>query len=210
LIFEEPKRVEILGRLHEIDLMRAIEANLTWDAWLQARFERIPDLSSQPIAGWVPAVSDTFLYYAIWVFRLSQSQLRAVSKRLRFSATDREHLLAANRIGRYLSELPQDTLPSSLVAFFDDCSERSLLAVWAALQDFDHCRAWIQAYLEKWRSVWPVSSGETLQESGLPPGPAYKDILWALRAGWLDGQITTEAAEMERLQFLIHEHQHDE
>lgn len=210
LIFDEPKRVEILGRLHEIGLMRAIEANLTWDAWLQARFERIPDLSSQPITGWVPAVSDTFLYYAIWVFRLSQSQLRAVSKRLRFSATDREHLLAANRIGRYLSELPQDTLPSSLVAFFDDCSERSLLAVWAALQDFDHCRAWIQAYLEKWRSVWPVSSGETLQESGLPPGPAYKDILWALRAGWLDGQITTEAAEMERLQFLIHEHQHDE
>ncbi len=205
LIFDEPKRVEILGRLHEIGLMQAIEPNLVWDDWLQARFERIPDLSSQPIAEWVPAISDPFLYFAIWVFRLSQSQLRAVSKRLRFSASDREHLLAANRIGAYLGELSQDALPSALVAFFDGCSERSLVAAWAALQDCKHCRVWIQSYLEQWRGIWPVSSGETLQEAGLPPGPVYKDILWALRAGWLDGQITTEAAEKEQLQRLIKE-----
>jgi tRNA nucleotidyltransferase (CCA-adding enzyme) len=207
LIFEEPKRVQILGRLHELGLLEAIEPSLTWDEWLEIGFRLVPQLSLQPIVGMVNPISDHFLYFAVWIFRLTQTELRSISKRLRFSASDRAHLLSTNQLGKFLMELAPESPPSTLVARFDECSERSLLAAWVALQGCEHCRGWIESYLTRWRDTWPESTGESLQKDGLPPGPVYKEVLWSLREGWLDGDITSRSQELELLQKLIHEYE---
>ncbi len=207
LIFDEPKRSQILGRLNGLGLLEAIEPNLKWDEWLEAGFHLVREVSQQSIAGMVNPVSDHFLYFAVWMFRLTPAELRSIAKRLRFSANDRAHLLSTNQLGKFLMDLAQESPPSTLVARFEECSERALLAAWIALQGCEHCQGWIESYITRWRDTWPESTGETLQKEGLPPGPEYKEILWSLREGWLDGEIKSRAQELELLQNLIREYQ---
>jgi len=51
--------------------------------------------------------------------------------------------------------------------------------------------------------VMPVADGRLLRRLGLPPGPAYRTILTALRAAWLDGQLETAEQERDLLQALV-------
>jgi tRNA nucleotidyltransferase (CCA-adding enzyme) len=64
-----------------------------------------------------------------------------------------------------------------------------------ALCEDDTRRTWIMRYVAQWRRVRPGVDGETLRTRGLPPGPAYRAILWELRAAWLDGAVRTAAEE---------------
>ena len=93
--------------------------------------------------------------------------------------------------GRPRSDAP----PSRWVQELEGTSEKTLVVVWLALGPEDPTRAVIDAYLSKWRFISPEVDGNTLRELGLPPGPAYKDILWALRAAILDGQIQSPDEE---------------
>jgi len=38
---------------------------------------------------------------------------------------------------------------------------------------------------------------------GIEPGPVYRRILWALRAAWLDGKISTREQEIALLNQLV-------
>jgi len=63
----------------------------------------------------------------------------------------------------------------------------------------------LELYQIKWRSIKPISNGETLKEMGLSPGPVYQKILFRLRAGWLDGEIHSKEEEIEYLRKLLSE-----
>jgi tRNA nucleotidyltransferase (CCA-adding enzyme) len=39
----------------------------------------------------------------------------------------------------------------------------------------------------------------------LPPSPAYKEILWRLRAAWLDGQVKNDEEERRLMEKLVEE-----
>jgi len=47
--------------------------------------------------------------------------------------------------------------------------------------------------------VKPFADGDALQRMGVPFGPRIGEILWRLRAAWLDGEVTSEAGEREWL-----------
>ena len=61
----------------------------------------------------------------------------------------------------------------------------------------------ITAYLHTWRHIRPVTTGHTLQQKNLPPGPEYGIILNRLRAARLDGIIGNDAEEADYLETLI-------
>jgi len=54
-----------------------------------------------------------------------------------------------------------------------------------------------------WRSIKPYTTGYSLKQRGLEPGPRFKEILTRLRAAWLDGEVQTEAEEMALLARLL-------
>jgi tRNA nucleotidyltransferase (CCA-adding enzyme) len=60
-------------------------------------------------------------------------------------------------------------------------------------------------YLLYWRNVKPYTTGYTLQQRGLEPGPKFKEILTRLRAAWLDGEVQTEEEEKVKLDNLLKE-----
>jgi tRNA nucleotidyltransferase (CCA-adding enzyme) len=61
----------------------------------------------------------------------------------------------------------------------------------------------VERYLAEWRTVAPQTGGEVLRRLGVAPGPRYGEILWALRAAWLDGQINTAEQEQVLLKRLV-------
>jgi tRNA nucleotidyltransferase (CCA-adding enzyme) len=208
LIFEEPERAKIMDRLQQLGLLMAIHPSLIWDEWLAARFESVASQDAIP-DGFKRPEETLFLFYAMWCFRLSETEIRSIADRLHFGASDRSHLLEANQVGKYLLGLEGEPSPSHIVARLDESNDRALFAAWLAMEDCARCRNWIEAYLREWRETWPETTGETLREKGLPPGPHYREILWSLRSGWLDGEISDAAEEKTRLEKLVEEHRED-
>jgi tRNA nucleotidyltransferase (CCA-adding enzyme) len=87
----------------------------------------------------------------------------------------------------------------------EEAPEGSLVTVWLASADHPWIRTWVDQFLTRWQHTRPHADGNQLRQQGLPPGPEYGHILDSLRAGWLDGKITSEAEEHEALVGLLKE-----
>jgi len=61
----------------------------------------------------------------------------------------------------------------------------------------------LESYAKTWKHITLHTTGHDLQTLGLPPGPLYKEILASLRAGWLDGEISSHQEEDQLLKKLI-------
>jgi tRNA nucleotidyltransferase (CCA-adding enzyme) len=75
--------------------------------------------------------------------------------------------------------------------------------------DDNEARNFLKRYSHEWQHVLPKISGHDLQEMGLPPGPAYKQIIAALRDAWLDGEVKSTEAEKKLLEKLIRDDKND-
>ena len=51
----------------------------------------------------------------------------------------------------------------------------------------------------------PHTTGEALKGMGVPLGPRIGEILWRLRAAWLDGEVSSIDEEHKFLNRLIQE-----
>jgi tRNA nucleotidyltransferase (CCA-adding enzyme) len=61
----------------------------------------------------------------------------------------------------------------------------------------------IDRYLETWRHVRPLLTGDDLRALGIPPGPRYRAILAALRDARLDGRVQSRDDEIALVRALI-------
>jgi len=203
LIFAEPCAGQALARLHALGLLAAVHPALTWDPWIQARLESAR--AFQPPDAWKlhqPPDAERLLY-ALWLARLDANQVAAVCDRLHFSLATRAVVVDANRLTAALPRWPAGVSPSEVATRLDDAGEESLVAAWLALAESPDACAVLASYLAVWRRVTPVTDGGALRRLGLPPGPVYRQILSALRAAWLDGQLETAEQEAELLRTLI-------
>ncbi len=204
-ILVEEKAPQILARLNELQLLRTIHPALTWDTWLESRLEAIP--TKRPDVAWGLsdlANSDELkqgLAYCLWLLRLPTQQAASVARRLKMTAKLTETVLAANRLWQNLAHLI-DSPPSRVVAELEEVPALSRYAVYLATSDI-HLRKIFLLYATQWQHVTPKVSGHDLRKRGLPPGPAYRRILAALRSAWLDGQISTPEEEEKLLEELI-------
>jgi tRNA nucleotidyltransferase (CCA-adding enzyme) len=79
----------------------------------------------------------------------------------------------------------------------------SLEIAWLSLHKEPEKQTILENYINHWRHQKPTINGNDLKQMGLPPGPQYKRILDALRAGWIDGDIQNEDQETAYLHNLI-------
>lgn len=207
LVFEEPKYVSIMERLRELGLLSAIHPALDWDEGAEIRVGR--GFSYTLPEGWNLERGPSTIQraYALWFLPLGREGARELCARLALPAGTCSTILGAFELMSGLSAVPSDAPPSRWVQELEDTSEKTLAVVWLALQPEHPIRAVIDAYLSEWRFRSPQVDGNTLRELGLPPGPAYKDILWALRAGILDGEIQSPEEERRRVKEFVAAHQ---
>jgi tRNA nucleotidyltransferase (CCA-adding enzyme) len=203
LVFREAGCTRILDRLHALGILEAIHPCLTWDAWLRERFEAARGFV--PPAAWrtrEPLDVEAALY-ALWLCRLPAEDAAQVAERLHCPATLRGGILEVNRLSQAMPRWPREIAPSEVVSRLEGQRETTLSTAWMAMPESPEARELVERYLAEWRTVAPQTGGEVLRRLGVAPGPRYGEILWALRAAWLDGQINTAEQEQVLLKRLV-------
>ncbi len=193
------------ARLDAIGLLRAIHPFLNW------KTEYAPEMLSvlkQPLRdGW--SLPETLgatpirraLAYLIWFGRFPEEVGQSIANRLRLS---HQLITAIHDVGQYISRLPEliDRSPSRIVTLLDEVSLPVLYAIYELSPLQPLCNI-INQYVTRWRHVQPTVDGYALLSLGLEPGPAYRQILWSLRAAWLDGKINSSDQETALLQQML-------
>jgi tRNA nucleotidyltransferase (CCA-adding enzyme) len=202
-IFREDQLLEIMSRLHELGLLSAIHPCLSWSTDLEKTFSQVTCFT--PPSSWRLSSTPTqnLYYYALWTLGLPRKEVRSICERMHFSALIRSNILDANRLGMELPELRSGVSPGEIVQKLEGYREEALLVVWMGMTGQQDLREIIDSYLSRWRYIKPFSTGDTLREMGLPPGPTYRQILRILRSAWLDGEIDDPEGENELLLQLV-------
>jgi tRNA nucleotidyltransferase (CCA-adding enzyme) len=141
------------------------------------------------------------LAYLFWLAPLTAGRSHRIERRLKL----RRSLIAVIADSRRLAEGLTDLAflrPSEITFRLDELDPAAIYVVWRMTDDQSIADA-LLTYARSWRHIKPSTNGHTLAEHGLPPGPAYKHILTALRAAWLDDEISSDAEELETLQELL-------
>jgi tRNA nucleotidyltransferase (CCA-adding enzyme) len=192
-----------MERLDAVGVLAQLQPGLCWRAEAAAVFARIPLTADDPLWGDIyrssPAV---FFYFAAWLAWFPPPIPEAVAVRLRVRKATLEDLLGLDGLRTALAALPDDAPPSRIVRALSPFALRTLLT--ARLLDLEpRVNTWLDRFIEEWRFVRPILTGQDLRRAGLTPGPIYTRILDRLLAVRLDGEATDEAAERALLADLL-------
>jgi len=203
LILNEPQAAAMLARLDELGLLKAIAEFLPWSAELRARLDsalRLPLPSDwgvkSPAAG-IPI--NEVLTYTLWLLDLPLDAINTLHERLRFPVSTLKTLRAAAELRADLPALRGGKASQ----WVDRLEGLPLLAVYALFLISGEKA--LQTYATRWQKIHPQTTGDDLKARGLLPGPAYQQILHALRSAWVDGTVTSPADEVTLLEQLLNE-----
>jgi tRNA nucleotidyltransferase (CCA-adding enzyme) len=201
LIFREQNPLPALNRLDSLGILRQIHPALYVDGRLNAAVRALEDARRDP--PWPAAFEDTALpYFILLTCRLDEATVELIMERLRFNRDAIEAAQASSRLYPWITAWDPTRKPSEIAAKLDKLPDSVLLACWAMAVS-DAARDAVTRYALEWRHVRPIAGGHAIQERGLKPGPAYSDLLGALRDAWLNGEITSEEEERALLEEMI-------
>jgi len=205
LILSGKKSAEIFHRLQELDLLRCIHPDFIWQDAYSSPLEKA---LTEPIhkkwglsdmVGNIPA--QRFIAYLIILSSIPPLQVNIIAKRLRLSSVLKSALLQSNSL---MIEFPRllESKPSKIVRHLEKKPAAVLYAIYLLAPQ----KSWqeiIDQFQSKWKKVKPMTSGETLKQLHLSPGPVYQKILSNLQAAWLDGEINNKNEEDTLLKKLL-------
>ena len=192
LIFEEDNSARMLGRAEELGIFTALTPELPG---LNKRHAEL--LNASPPDDLGISFDRVRLGFLIWLAGCSEEALGQISRRLDFASEMTRLSLAMVRLSEELASL-KGSKASRWTLRLDKAPELTVFALWIISGVPE-----LKEYLKKWRHVKTSTTGETLKDRGLPPGPRYAGILARLRDAWLDGEVTTLAGELSLLDKLI-------
>jgi tRNA nucleotidyltransferase (CCA-adding enzyme) len=210
-ILAEPNICQMLARLNELALLSAIHKSLNWDDWTCSKIEAIPMEAPKEFWGLGQSYSQyenfpalkRILSYILWLIRLPVRQAQSINARLKVARILSVNTIAACKLRPELQSLV-DASPSHIVARLDRVPPLGLYATYLASDDHSE-QCLIEQYITTWKQITPTIDGHQLRALGVPPSPAYKDILGTLRDAWLDGNISSPEEEASLLEQLITE-----
>lgn len=205
LILGEDTPVSVLARLEELKLLEAIHPDLRWRVEDSQAIHEMLKEPIDPLWELPETIGNTplrrSLAYITWLLPLKEEAGLAIARRLRLS----HHLQSAIQGGHQLyydlaglTEAP----PSRIVARLEEVPLPVLYAIRCLCPSHAIC-AILHEYAVNWRKVNPLTDGYSLHAMGVEPGPVYRQVLWSLRAAWLDGKITTREQEAALLNQLL-------
>jgi tRNA nucleotidyltransferase (CCA-adding enzyme) len=195
ILQEETPEMALL-RLDEMGILRQIYPALRMDARCAERFARLraalaapdaaPLLLSQPLP---------LLYWTMLCAPLTPADVDALQARLGLRGETIELMRSTVELQRQLPTLADPTTPPSVATAILEESTPAALALLPILTDNVQVLRTLELYQTTWRHVAPSFDGHALRVLGIPRGGIYRTILANLRAGLLDGKISTRAEE---------------
>jgi tRNA nucleotidyltransferase (CCA-adding enzyme) len=207
-ILQESAPERALRRLQDLGVLDRLHRELTVDAWTDGRFA---ELRAWRAAGRGPALLQEEpierYYWGLLVFRLSPAAQTALSDRLALRGETQRLVKGLAVLHRNLPVLDQPGhAPSRVVELLDGIDPTALALSYIACSDRPLVVAYVSRFQREWCHIHPELDGNALAAMGLPRGPIYGEILRTLRAGRLDGTITSRAEEEELARaYLQHE-----
>ncbi len=210
-ILDEPQVVSALRRMEQFDLLKFIDARLTFD---QSSARLI--VAAERACSWFDLLYTgeryhRWLAYLICLLEpLSEKGMARVCRWLDLQLRYRELLLEELPKGLYALRAAQRRSQSKRVAsnseifhWFCGLSLEVILYLMARTAD-EQVRKWISQYVTHLRKVEVVLNGHDLIELGLRPGKHFHGVFLALLNARLDGEISskTDEIEMVRSRFL--------
>ncbi len=224
LIFNEEDPVRALRRLEDLGILTQIHPALRCDEWFvrKAKFLQ-KHLQQWEERGWAslslrnhdgdsayvhalpeaaPAHDVSFIYMALFTYRLIAEELDTLVARLKMARGDGEKLHEAEALRNLTPVLARTQRASTLCELLKPFSSQALFVYWVAT-DSETIRGHIELYQRELRYVMPEIDGSYLKESlGIPAGPIYGRLLAALRNARLDGQVSSFADELRLVKEL--------
>ena len=195
LLFAEQRAVPMLEKLWALGIVQAVAPALPSDEATRGRVQcalTIPPAVANPV----------HFRWTVWLLGVSSKEIRVLSKRLHFSADLLKKVTAASSVFADLESIAA-LRPSGCVRRLDGLPEDALWA--AAVCAQAEARVKLEMYLSTWKGLKPVTNGEALEQMGVPFGPRRGEILWRLRAAWVDGEVGSAEEECRMLEKMVEE-----
>jgi tRNA nucleotidyltransferase (CCA-adding enzyme) len=193
LTFAEHEPEKAVARLSELGVLAAIHPALHNGRLAEVRFARL----------WSGGERAEPVDYLAALTRDQEPEVAlAVGERLSLSKDQKALLEQVSRLREMEQKLTAPELLPSQITHRLDAFDDPALRLESMLNDNATLRDRIALYRERWRDVHPVTTGDRLRALGMRPGPLFRTILETLRAGRLDGTITS-VAEEEKIAAVI-------
>lgn len=187
-----PRPVSAVRRLAELGALRLLAPDLTPDEALLGRTTRVWQRLALPgEEAWIGLL-------AALLAPLGPARAGEIVARLNLSGGDREAVVAALATAERLAALVREG-PLAIVDALRPLGAAALAFLYAAATGPEERRA-VASFWRDWRHIKLRVTGRDLERMGLPPGPAYAEILREVLAARLAGRIGPEQEEA-----LLHE-----
>ncbi len=205
LMLGEEHPAAVLNRLDELGLLNAIQPGFHWNHSYTAALdlalkgEADPAWELPELIGSLPI--SRALAYLVWLLPYPLETGLEVCQRLRLPQALAVDLQAGQKLLPDLDEVCSLS-PSRMVQRLDETPLPALYAIYC-LVSTEKINQTLYDYATRLVKIQPLTDGYTLQSLGVEPGPIYRQILWSLRAAWLDGKIITQTQEKALLDQLL-------
>jgi len=202
LIFDEEAPEDILCRLEGLGILPHVSPGLQCDDWRAERFRRLR--TERP--PWMESLSGEQKRDAdltLLLCRLPAKELDAFIARFRLRHQLAELLQATRGLLAWERNLSRVGLRASGVCRILDPAPPEAVALLWYVTDKARVRARVEDYMLRLRHIRPALTGHDLKSMGLSPGPLYKNILAAVLAAKLDGEISTPDEEKALVKALL-------
>jgi tRNA nucleotidyltransferase (CCA-adding enzyme) len=200
----------MIARLNQLNLLTAIEPNLTWDEWISNKLQFLAGLKPEiewRIEDGSSAKLRSRMGYILWLIRLSKIHAWKVIKRLKLPSSLADEILSGRQLWNDLATL-SEAPPSGVVTRLDNVRPLAIYANYIATNE-EGIQQILWDYASNWSQITPFTDGHVLRERGLPPGPVYRDVIRTLRNAWLDGKISTPEQEKALLEQVLAEEENE-
>lgn len=204
-IINEDRAAAMFNRLDTLGLLQAIHKDLPWDEHLEKQIVNLEPHTPQKYwnldGKFVGARLKRYLTYILWLVPLPIYRIEAVIKRLKLPKSLKDTIRSACFVWHQFPALANEK-PSVITGKLENLSPLAIYGLYQASDD-PQTRKVLKTYTQSWMHISQQTSGHDLRNLGLSPGPQYAQILSTLRAGWLDGEITTSEQEQKVLKMLL-------
>ncbi|MBH0192351.1 MAG: hypothetical protein HP492_11520 [Nitrospira sp.] len=200
LLLDEREPKHALQRLADLDLLKFIHPKLQWTDRLKALLDAIEQAVDWYQLLYLDRKMEPWLVYTMGLLEvLPERAVAEALKRFPFSEPETAKLKMA-RAGCHavIRRLGGKTVlkPAEIYRLLSGLSDEVLLSLMAKSKG-DSVKRQVSAFLTTYQHVKPTLTGADLKAMGLKPGPRFKQVLDQVLDARLNGEVKTEAEELD-------------
>jgi len=196
LIFTEGSWAADLERMGEIGILKAIHPSLEACSDHIIDYEAAQQVYANP--PWALTTDWSIIIWGLLTYHVSD--LDALTNRLRLPKTVSRQLKHV-QLAYTQRAMLADATPSETVRQYEHLGEAAWMVTWLLATEAE--RAKMKALATTWQHIHPTRNGYDIQQMGLPPSPQIGELLWEVRAAWLDGKIQNPDDEQQYIRNRI-------